>query len=89
MELPLVVETLACPVSALLLEAPRPVAGYVLAHGAGAGMRHPFMADVAAALAAAGVTTLRYQFPFMEAGSSRPDSPAVAAASFRQGVRAV
>lgn len=83
---PLVIETLACPVSALLLEAPRPVAGYVLAHGAGAGMRHPFMADVAAALAAAGVTTLRYQFPFMEAGSSRPDSPAVAAATVRAAV---
>ncbi len=62
------------------------MAGYVLAHGAGAGMRHPFMADVAAALAAAGVTTLRYQFPFMEAGGHRPDSPAVAVATVRAAV---
>ena len=41
---------------------------FVLAHGAGAGMRHPFLEDFAAALARRGVATLRYQFPYMEAG---------------------
>jgi predicted alpha/beta-hydrolase family hydrolase len=50
---------------------------YVMAHGAGAGMDHPFLADVSARLAARGVATLRYQFPYMQAGSKRPDSPRV------------
>ena len=72
--------------SALLFEARHPVAGYVLAHGAGAGMRHPFMVQMAIQLAAEGVTTLRYQFPFMEAGTHRPDSPAVAVATVRAAV---
>jgi predicted alpha/beta-hydrolase family hydrolase len=53
----------------------------VLAHGAGAGMRHPFMEAVADALAAEKVATLRYQFPYMEAGGRRPDPPAVAEAA--------
>ena len=53
----------------------------VLAHGAGAGMRHPFMQAVADALAAEAVATLRYQFPYMEAGGRRPDPPAVAEAA--------
>jgi len=44
---------------------------YVLAHGAGAGMAHPFMASVAQGLAERGVATLRYQFPYMERGSKR------------------
>ncbi|HZH40822.1 MAG TPA: alpha/beta family hydrolase [Gemmatimonadales bacterium] len=48
---------------------------YVLAHGAGAGMRHPFLENLSRALAAAGVGTLRYQFPYMERGSGRTDSP--------------
>lgn len=48
---------------------------YVLAHGAGAGMRHAFLQRIAGELAAAGVGTLRYQFPYMERGSSRTDSP--------------
>ena len=72
--------------SALLFEARHPVAGYVLAHGAGAGMRHPFLAQMAVELAAVGVTTLRYQFPYMEAGTHRPDSPAVAVAAVRAAV---
>ena len=62
-------------VSGLLLRPPEPWAGYVLAHGAGAGMTHPFMESVARALAARGVATLRYQFPYFEAGSRRPDPP--------------
>jgi predicted alpha/beta-hydrolase family hydrolase len=48
---------------------------YVLAHGAGAGMRHPFLENISQALAAAGMGTLRYQFPYMERGSGRTDSP--------------
>lgn len=55
----------------------------VLAHGAGAGMTHPFMAAVAAGLAARGVATLRYQFPYMERGSKRPDAPGLAQATIR------
>jgi predicted alpha/beta-hydrolase family hydrolase len=51
---------------------------YVLAHGAGAGMRHPFLESMAQALFDRGVATLRYHFPYMEAGARRPDSPAVA-----------
>ena len=55
----------------------------VLAHGAGAGMRHAFMAAVADGLSARKIATLRYQFPYMEAGSSRPDRPAKAVAAVR------
>lgn len=59
---------------------------YVLAHGAGAGMRHPFLERTAAALAERGVATLRYQFPYMERKQRRPDPPAVAAAAVRAAV---
>jgi predicted alpha/beta-hydrolase family hydrolase len=73
-------------VSGLLL-APRDArACYVLAHGAGAGMNHPFMAAVAAELAERGIATLRYQFPYMEQGSKRPDTPKVAQAAVRAAV---
>jgi len=58
----------------------------VLAHGAGAGMAHPFMAAVAAGLAATGIAVLRYQFPYMEAGSGRPDAPALAHLTVRAAV---
>ncbi len=75
-------------VSGLLTMPPRPRACYVLAHGAGAGMNHPFMAAVAEGLAARGVVTLRYQFPSMERGSRRPDRPAVAHATVRAAVAA-
>ena len=71
------------PVSGLLLVPPRPRALYVLAHGAGAGMKHPFMAAVAAELAERGIATLRYQFPYMEQGSRRPDPPKLAHATVR------
>jgi uncharacterized protein len=71
------------PVSALLQTPENARACYVLAHGAGAGMRHPFLAAVAAGLAERGVATLRYQFPYMEKGSRRPDTPKVAQAAVR------
>ena len=60
--------------------------GYVLAHGAGAGMRHPFLEAIARALFARGVATLRYEFAYMEQHKSRPDPPAVAAARVREAV---
>ena len=59
---------------------------YVLAHGAGAGMRHPFLEVVAQRLAERSIATLRYQFPYMEQRSRRPDPPAVAAATVRAAV---
>jgi len=59
---------------------------YVFAHGAGAGMTHPFMADVADGLAERGVATLRFQFPYMERGSKRPDAPPLAHATVRAAV---
>ena len=73
-------------VSGLLLAPPNARACYVLAHGAGAGMGHPFMAYVAEGLAERGVATLRYQFPYMERGSKRPDSPKLAYAAVRAAV---
>ena len=70
-----------------LLDKPRGArALYVLAHGAGAGMAHPFLAKIAGLLAERGIATLRYQFPYMEAGSRRPDSPKVAEAAVRAAV---
>jgi predicted alpha/beta-hydrolase family hydrolase len=59
---------------------------YVLAHGAGAGMSHPFMAAVANGLAERGIATMRYQFPYMERGSKRPDVPKLAQATVRAAV---
>ncbi len=73
-------------VSGLLQVPPNARACYVLAHGAGAGMAHPFMAAVADELAQRDVATLRYQFPSMESGSKRPDSPKVARATVRAAV---
>ena len=71
------------PVSALLCRPEHARACYVLAHGAGAGMNHSFMASVSDGLVDRGIATLRYQFPFMERGSKRPDSPALAHATVR------
>jgi predicted alpha/beta-hydrolase family hydrolase len=59
---------------------------YVLAHGAGAGMRHRFLESVSAALADRGIATLRYQFPYMEAGGRRPDPPRVLQATVRSAI---
>jgi hypothetical protein len=75
-------------VSALLQVPPDAAACYVLAHGAGAGMTHPFMTAIANGLAERGVATLRYQFPYMEQGSRRPDAPKVAHATVRAAVLA-
>jgi predicted alpha/beta-hydrolase family hydrolase len=61
---------------------------YVLAHGAGAGMNHPFLAVVAAELARRDIATLRYQFPYMERGARRPDPPQLAQATVRAAVAA-
>ncbi len=62
-----------------ILDAPaEPFAGLALAHGAGAGMRHPFMNALSLALVSRGFAVLRYQFPYMEAGKKRTDTPAVA-----------
>ena len=73
-------------VSGLLQVPSRARACYVLAHGAGADMAHPFMATVADGLAARGIATLRYQFPYMEQGSKRPDAPKLAQATVRAAV---
>ena len=73
-------------VSGLLQSPPRPRACYVLAHGAGAGMTHPFMAGVAAELGERGLATLRFQFPYMEQGGKRPDPPKLAQATIRAAV---
>lgn len=73
-------------VSGLLIVPPDARAGYVLAHGAGAGMEHVFLASIAEELAQRNVATLRYQFPYMEHGSKRPDAPPLAHASVRAAV---
>jgi predicted alpha/beta-hydrolase family hydrolase len=73
-------------VSGLLIAPKKPSALYVLAHGAGAGMAHPFLATMAALLAERGIATFRYQFPYMEKKSRRPDPPKVAEAAVRAAV---
>jgi len=70
-------------VSALLQLPPAAKACYVFAHGAGAGMEHASMAAIAAELAARNIATLRFQFPYMERGSRRPDPPPVCHATVR------
>ena len=74
--------------SGLLLMPEGAIACYVLAHGAGAGMSHPFLEAVADGLAARQIATLRYQFPSMEGGSKRPDKPEVAHKAVRAAVQA-
>ena len=73
-------------VSALLIRPVEARACFVFAHGAGAGMTHSFMEAFAAGLGERGVATLRYQFPYMEKGSKRPDPPAIAHAAVRAAV---
>jgi predicted alpha/beta-hydrolase family hydrolase len=73
-------------VGALLQQPAQPRAAYVFAHGAGAGMQHHFMAALARALVERGVATLRFQFPFIEQGTRRPDAPALAQAAVRAAV---
>jgi predicted alpha/beta-hydrolase family hydrolase len=70
-----------------ILQVPRTTAAcFVMAHGAGAGMTHPFMVAVADGLSDRQVATLRYQFPYMERGSKRTDTPALAQATVRAAV---
>ena len=73
-------------VSALAMSPPSAEACLVLAHGAGAGMAHPFMQAVAEGLAERRIATLRYQFPYMEQGSKRTDAPPLAHATVRAAV---
>ena len=73
-------------VSGLLLRPDDAKALYVFAHGAGVGMRHPSMESNAEGLAERGIATLRFQFPYMEKGSGRPDPPPVAQAAVRAAV---
>jgi predicted alpha/beta-hydrolase family hydrolase len=73
-------------VSALLSRPDAPRACYVFAHGAGAGMTHSFMEAFTNGLSERGIASLRYQFPYMEKGSKRPDPPAIAQAAVRAAV---
>lgn len=72
--------------SALLARPADAAACYVFAHGAGAGMRHAFMAAMAQGLVERNIAVLRFQFPFMEQGAKRTDPPAVAQAAVRAAV---
>ncbi len=73
-------------VSAVLRQPPEARALLVLGHGAGAGMHHRFMDAISRRLAAQGLATLRYQFPYMEAGSRRPDPQPILLATVRSAV---
>lgn len=86
-EVAIPVDPVQVMVSGLFIRPDHATALCVFAHGAGAGMRHPFMADFAEALAVERIATLRYQFPYMEAGGGRPDTPVVAAATVQSAVR--
>lgn len=70
----------------LLIRPPQASALLVLAHGAGAGMKHVFMEDVAHELAGCGIASLRFNFPYMQAGGKRPDRPEAAHATVRRAV---
>ena len=83
METPLKIPLSDEVVSALLIRPPDAKALYLFAHGAGAGMTHRSMASNAQGLAERGIATLRYQFPYMEKGSKRPDPPRIAHAAVR------
>jgi predicted alpha/beta-hydrolase family hydrolase len=86
-DLRLVVEDVG-EVSAILLRPPKPHRLLVLAHGAGGGMHHAFLKALARELAAAGVATFRYQFPYMEQRRRVPDGPALLTATVRVAVHA-
>jgi predicted alpha/beta-hydrolase family hydrolase len=78
--------TAGATISGLLHKPAGAKACYVFAHGAGAGMDHAFMASIAQGLAERGIASLRFNFPFMEQGAKRPDSPPVAHAAIRAAV---
>jgi uncharacterized protein len=73
-------------VSAILDQPPDAWLLYVMAHGAGAGMRHPFLESMSRGLAERGVATFRYQFPYMEAGRRRPDPPGLLETTVRAAI---
>jgi hypothetical protein len=73
-------------VSGLLLRPTDARRLYVLAHGAGAGMRHAFLESIAVRLATRGIATLRYQFPYLEHGGRRPDPQPVLLATVRAAI---
>ena len=75
-------------VSTILDQPPDAVASLVLAHGAGAGMRHHFMERLAGAVAERGLAVFRYQFPYLEAGRRRVDPPALVEQTVRAAVAA-
>lgn len=75
-------------VSALLMKRGKPRSLLVFAHGAGAGMKHPFMTAVSERLAARGIATLRYQFPYMENNTRRPDLKPILYSTVRAAVDA-
>ena len=75
-------------VDAVLLRPEATRAMLVLGHGAGAGMRHHFLEGVSQALALEGIATLRYEFPYMQRGSKRPDVPPILQATVRAAVNA-
>ncbi|HEY6942687.1 alpha/beta family hydrolase [Dokdonella sp.] len=83
------IDSVAGRISALAVEPAQARAAFAFAHGAGAGMAHPFMTAVASGLAERGIASLRYQFPYMERGSKRPDPPKVAHATVRAAVAEV
>src|SRR5437773_6702476 len=85
-ERPIKIHVEETQVSGLLMAPEDSRACYVLAHGAGVGMQHSFMAAVANGLAEHRVATLRFQFPYMEQGRKRPDSPKTAQAAVRAAV---
>jgi predicted alpha/beta-hydrolase family hydrolase len=76
----------ATRVSGLFSHGPKTDALFVFAPGAGAGITHAFMEAIAAGLAERDIATLRYQFPYMERGSGRPDPPAVCHATVRAAI---
>lgn len=83
----LTIETEKGGVGALLDAPADPAFVYLLAHGAGAGMRHPFLQTIAEGLVSRGAAVLRYQFPYMEARKNRVDSPEVAAGTVMAAAR--
>ena len=85
-EIKFIVDEKVGAVSGLLMKPSAAHSLLVFAHGAGAGMRHRFMQDIAAKLAARGIATLRYQFPYMEKRLKRPDSPGVLTLTVRAAV---
>ncbi|MCX6500629.1 MAG: dienelactone hydrolase family protein [Arthrobacter sp.] len=82
-ELPLTIDVGGSAVSAVYARPANPIATLVVAHGAGAGMEHPFLRGFTAALNDDGVATLRFNFPYREAGRKFPDRPPAAIATWR------